>query len=600
MRNVWRRKAIGEAARSTACYAAAASACLLILSLLTQLWRLDLSVPFVYRDDSFLVQVWTKSIVDQGWYLNDPRLAAPFGAEMHDFPMADNLHFGLLKLLAYFDPRWAVVVNVYFLLTFPFVTLSSLFALRQLGIKGGPALVASLLYTFLPYHWIRGEGHLFLAAYYIVPLSILVAIWIYGSSTRGKLLLSLLVCALQASAGIYYAFFACFLFVVAGAAACCRARSLRPCRLVVALLAVTSLGVVANTAPSLAYALRHGGNHDVARRAVYESEIYGLKLAPLLLPVEFHDLPPLAKLRARYDRSSIHFNESASGTLGIIGGAAFVGLLGWSLFARAAARRHDLVDGLAMMNLALVLLGTVGGFGMLFSLLINPQIRAYNRVSVFIAFVSLAAGAVLLEWLQGRCSTPRSRTAFYAFLGLALVLGVLDQSPAALRPGLAWEALNRHQFETDAEFVKHVEAKLPEGAAVYELPYASFPESPAVHKMDAYEHFRPYLHARSLRFSHGAMRGRDADQWHRSLEELPVDEMLDKIADAGFAGIYIDRRGYADEAAQLEAELASRLGQSMVSRDARQSFFVLSSQENLTSSNRDRSRDRAGTAARPW
>lgn len=614
-------KAIGKAARSTACYVAAALACLLILSLLTQLWRLDLSVPFVYRDDSFLFQVWTRSIIDQGWYLNDPRLAAPFGAEMHDFPMADNLHFGLLKLLAYFDPRWPVVVNLYFLLTFPFVTLSSLFALRQLGIKGGPALVASLLYTFLPYHWFRGEGHLFLAAYYIVPLSILVAIWIYletfrdgdfsgrvgtahqefkrgpRSSARGKLLLSLLVCVLQASAGIYYAFFACFLFAVAGAAACCRARSLRPSGLVLLLLTVTSLGVVANTAPSLAYMLRHGGNRDVARRAVYESEIYGLKLAPLVLPVEFHDLPPLAKLRARYDRSSTYFNESASGTLGVIGGAAFVGLLGWSLFARAAARRQPLIDGLAAMNLALVLLGTVGGFGMLFSLLINPQIRAYNRVSVFIAFVCLAAVAVALQWLQLRCATARSRTVFYAFLVLTLAFGVLDQSPAALRPGPAWEALNRGQFEADAEFVKHVEANVPEGAAVYELPYASFPESPAVHKMDAYEHFRPYLHARSLRFSHGAMRGRDADQWHHSLQELPVVEMLDKVADAGFAGIYIDRRGYADEAAQLEAELASRLGQPLISRDARQSFFVLTP---LLASRKVPPNDRAGTTARPW
>lgn len=581
-----------ETAPRIGVYLATLLASLIVLAPVTQLWRLDLSIPFSYREDSFLFHVWARSIADHGWYLTNPQLAAPSGLHMHDFPMADNLHFGLLKLLSLIDPRWPVIVNVYYLLTFPLATLSTLFALRQLGIRGLSAVAASLLYTFLPYHWIRGEGHLFLAAYYLVPLSTLVAIWIYlgrlsqpadGETAvlkverHRRFWLSLLICLLQTSAGIYYAFFSCFLFVVAGAAAACRVRSGRVWRLVLLLAGMTALGVALNTLPSMIYWCREGTNRHVGHRAVYESEIYGLKLAPMLLPVGFHNCPPLAKLRARYDRSSIYFNESASGALGAVASAGCLGLLGWHLFATVRTRRQPLIDALATMNMSLVLFGTVGGFGMLFSLLISPQIRALNRVSIFIAFLSLTAVSLWLQNLEQRWHGPRRRVVFCALLFAAVALAIWDQSPAALRPGLACEAVQRSQFETDAAFVSRMEELLPEGAAVYQLPYASFPESPPVEKMGGYEHFRPYLHAKSLRFSHGSMRGRADDRWHQEICDLPMEKWLNAIAQAGFSGIYIDRRGYADRAEHLEANLAALIGEvPLVSDSGEQSFFALS------------------------
>jgi phosphoglycerol transferase len=303
-----------------------------------------------------------------------------------------------------------------------------------------------------------------------------------------------------------------------------------------------------------------------------------LKLAPLVLPIEFHILPPLAKLRARYDRSSVNFNnESATGTLGAVGSAGLLALLGWTLFARGQARKQPLIDALATMNLALVLLAMVGGFGMLFSLLIHPQFRAYNRVSVFVAFLSLAAVATGLEWLERRWCQRRRRVAFYALLGALLTLAILDQSPATLRPGVIGEIIARSQFEADAAFVGQMEALVPEGAAVYQLPYVWFPERAGVEKMGDYEHFRPYLHAKSLAFSYGCMHGRSADCWHRKLSDLPTAKLLEAIADAGYAGVYIDRRGYADEAKGLEADLAALLGrQPLVSGTGEQSFFALS------------------------
>jgi hypothetical protein len=37
---------------------------------------------------------YTKSIVDNGWYLFNPRLAAPFGSDWRDFPLGgENVHW---------------------------------------------------------------------------------------------------------------------------------------------------------------------------------------------------------------------------------------------------------------------------------------------------------------------------------------------------------------------------------------------------------------------------------------------------------------------------------------------------------------------------
>src|SRR5204862_231532 len=113
----------------------------------------------------------------------NPALGAPAGLDLRDVPLSDNnFHFLLLKLLGLFTSDYGLVINLFFLLTFPLVTLSALYVFRQFKISLAPALFASLLYTFLPFHFIRGQHHLFYAAYYLVPLMVMVTLWIASGS----------------------------------------------------------------------------------------------------------------------------------------------------------------------------------------------------------------------------------------------------------------------------------------------------------------------------------------------------------------------------------------------------------------------------------
>ena len=94
---------------------------------------------------------------------------------------------------------------------------------------------------------------------------------------------------------------------------------------------------------------------------------------------------------------------------------------------------------------------------------------------------------------------------------------------------------------------------------IFQLPYMLFRESPMVGQVTSYDPFRAYLHSETLRWSFGAMRNRDADIWQRRVTVKPLHTLVEAVAAAGFSGIYLDRYGYADGEAGLEAQLRELL-----------------------------------------
>jgi phosphoglycerol transferase len=57
---------------------------------------------------------------------------------------------------------------------------------------------------------------------------------------------------------------------------------------------------------------------------------------------------------------------------------------------------------------------------------------------------------------------------------------------------------------------------------------------------------------------------------------LPTDQFLEAISVGGFSGVYVDRRGYADNGAEVEAKLRSALGiEPLVSGNNQMIFFDL-------------------------
>ena len=61
----------------------------------------DLRTPFLYTGDATYYQFVIKTILDHGWYTQNPDLGAPFGATMYDFPIPEPTHLAVIRLLGW-------------------------------------------------------------------------------------------------------------------------------------------------------------------------------------------------------------------------------------------------------------------------------------------------------------------------------------------------------------------------------------------------------------------------------------------------------------------------------------------------------------------
>ncbi len=566
-----------------------------LLAAVLRLWQADLRIPFLYSGDTLWASMTIKTIIETGWHLTNPSLGAPFGAQYYDWMASDGLHLLVIKFLTLFSSNWAVVLNMFYLLMFPLTAVCALFVFRRFTLSIPAASALSILYAFLPFHFFRGEAHLFLAAYYLVPFMVLIADWIVAgallSKSRGwaalrsrRLLLAVVLCLMMSSSGVYYAYFSCFLFAVASVMVLLGAREARWKKLAGAglLISVMILGVVLNVLPKYLNAGDSGASGLMTVRRSAESEVYGLKISQLLLPVTDHRLPYLADIKMNYSWRFPLVNENDSASLGLLGSLGFLTLLGWSVFGmvrrKGPGSKSLLFDRLAAFNLSALLLATIGGFAVVASMTVLPQIRAYNRISIFIAFYSLLALGLVIETLISRIRKLRLRSlTLWAVSILLVIIGVCDQTPRdPLGQGISYGAV-KEAFTGDQTFVREIEAVMPADALIYQLPYMSFPENGAQKELLDYELFKPYLHSTQLRWSYGGLRGGRSDLWNRQAAQKPVDQMLSDLVSAGFQGISIDRAGYDEqEASVLEAQLSAALGQELlVSTDGRTAFYSL-------------------------
>ena len=340
-------------------YVVAGFLSLLLAVLVLQLWRANLHVPLEYKGDALLHCLLVKSVHDNNWYLDNPRVGMPYGFNFRDFPTPDNFHWLLFRLLFIFVSDWGLGINLFYIFTFPAITIASLFAMRRLGVSYAAALVGSLLYTFLPYHFYRGISHLLLSAYYTVPLISLVIIWlcrgekiiwVEDKTTLAerlkivwrlrKAVFTIVLCLLMGGTGaVYYPFFAAFLILVAGLIAWWQWRCWQVWVTPVLLVGIISASVLVNVAPSLLYA-RQYGKLQVQQRQPEQAETYGLKLAQMLLPIADHRLKPFAALQEAYRENRPLVNENYAVALGLICGAGFIFLILGMMGAAAGVHEY--------------------------------------------------------------------------------------------------------------------------------------------------------------------------------------------------------------------------------------------------------------------
>ena len=564
-----------------------------------QAWKADLRVPFAYSADSMLNGTLVKGSIEHGWIQSNPTIGLPGQLDLADFPFGETLDFGIIKVISVFARDWALSMNLFFLLTFPLTAVLAMWTLRRLKISRLVSGALALVYTILPYHFLRGEGHLGLAAYYLVPPMILVVLWSMADEPllfkpgqkkwrldmrRCDALIAIALCVLTAFGGIYYAFFACFFLFAAGGIAALRHGNAKLIVSVVLLIGVIVVAGVVNLSPSLVYHRVNGSNAAASVRNPGQAEIYALKIDQMFLPVDEHRIGKLAAIKALYHRGEAQIspwldNEAVTTSpLGIVGLLGFLMVLVGPFLGEPAkkwfgAERFELLRRCGELEICGLLLATVGGFGAMVAFVL-PQIRSYNRIVVFLAFFGTIALALVLDRLHSRAKSEAGRIGVVVGVGLLVALALFDQTSAAYVPN--YTTLDA-AYRGDAAYVAKLESTLPKGTAVLQLPYMPFPEpgGPLV-KMSDYEPLRGYLHSSTLRWSYGAQKGRATDAWQRTFASLPAEQLVSQARAAGFGAIWVDRNGYQDSGTSIEAELARVTdSQAIVSADGTLATFAI-------------------------
>ncbi len=584
-------------------YALAALFSLLAVWFGLNLWTLDWRVPLYYNGDALAVASHFKTIIETGWFTHQADLGAPYGQFYNDYPQADNLHFIAANLLRVFTGDFGALMNIYFILGFPLAAVTAVWFLRQVGVSRTLSVALAVAYSIAPYHFIKGEGHLFLAAYFVVPLA-LGLLWrvangmplwrLRAPEERGGRWLRVVtarnaatigILALLGTASSYYSVFVALVLAVAGLAKLWQTHSWRRFFGAAGAGLVIVVTMAINLLPDLLYRLANGVNEAVLVRSPPEAELYSFKLSALLLPVPGHRFGPFATLRQLYDA---HYPlPSEEPALGLIASAGFVSLVVIAVYLlltagkprwRAPKSSVRALSVLAGLTLVAFLFGTVGGLSTLLSFVDFP-IRSWNRIAILIAMLALAALGLLLDLFVRRVvkrmrrRSPRVRRAFVAvpLAVLLMLLAVWDQIPPITPEARAATVAS---FDSDASFTQQVEATVAPGCLIYQLPYIAFPESPPENGATDSDELRMFLHSTDLRWSAGGIKGRAPIDSVGAYASLPVPEMLQKLQGIQACGIVVDRAAYADGGVSILSQLQAALGASVPRFDSADGRFA--------------------------
>lgn len=532
----------------------------------------ELTIPFSYTGDG-MSYLWNiQRVIEGTWFYTNDRAGFPFESNHLDYPTSDTGNYLVLKFLGLIFGNAFAALNVYYLLGFSLCSVSTYLVSRTLNISRYFSITIALLYAFSSFHFGR-LVHLFFTWYFVAPLFFYMGLRLLSNQLiftnaalnwRSKLSNVIALLAL-ASFGIYYALFGTFVIAICTALAAVFHKSWRYAAEGLLTLSCIVLGVFLNVLPSLVYIFMSGENREGVTRLASESELYALKITQMLLPRSDHRLDTFFEFASKYNSSFPLITENISASMGAVGAMGFIFLVGVFLLSPVIfpnsqnlylPSRQDMTKTstvfilqiLAALALVLVLLATVGGFSSLFAMLVSSSIRSWNRISIFIAFLSLLAiilafDVLILEY----CKPAYAKILGFCFALLILIFGILDQT---VKPCHACQSANSDLFNNDAAFIQSIESALPKSAAIYQLPYMAYPENGSINNLGSNDQTRGQLHSKYLKWSFGAVRGREGDWFYRKLSLLPISQQVSVVTAMGFSGIYIDRRGYLDTATQ--------------------------------------------------
>lgn len=554
-------------------------------------WALPTHYLEPVYSDFIGASAYFKSVNDEGFlpfgWKPVSTLAAPGTGGWDHFPTPDEVLLGLFALLFRW---WGVFVGTNIGVLLGHLMAAATFYLvarRGYGIATPWAFLGGLAFGLAPYQFAQQPHHVSCQYIWYLPLFPLVWRWIAAgqglSAGSRRLWWAGWIGFVTGLQNTYYANIFCQLVLVCGGVRAWQRRawsSLKPAALVIAAVATAFL---LSNLDTITHRLAHppeGGHGDaaplVSQREYKWLDIYGLKLVDLFIPPVNHHSSEFAVFGRNHRAASVLNDEEGSGYLGLLGIGCLLFLAGVAVRALIEGRSED-VPLEAWWVLWIIIMFTTGGLNAIIAAFTGFTLfRTAIRYSIVVLLLALLyTGSRLTAWQQQATTTVGlgcvKAIAVVATLAItALVLwDQLPRTPTAEQRATIADAVN-----SDRAFVATMEAALPFAAdgkkpMVFQLPVLGGPRRP---KIPTSHHFRPSLYGRDLHYSNGA--SGDTLRWQLEvqrqlfcgvergdlrqpmvLHKANVRKALAMLKQKGFAAVYVNRAGYDDRAAGLEAML---------------------------------------------
>lgn len=549
----------------------------IVLLLMFQIGNFHITYPLsnTGRDDTSYMAEIKMPIENGSWKISD-NLGAPFGTNR-----SSNISYYLFNDVHLLSMFFAAVTGSIFLaqnLTYLFVFyLNSGITYAVLcARKINPMIscVGAISFTFLNYVFYRNVSHMMLVPIYTIPLAILICLWIFeddkvcnigkGFFHYKRNWLAILFSILIVNSGIgYYMVFACFFFMIAGVYKSVERRSFIGIKQFLTQLLCIVVSLLVTISGYIIDVLRGNNSVMTSLRSYGDAEIYALKIVRLFLPTKGTGIQRIDDVIAAYNGSAVCHTETSEylGVLGVVGCI----ILFLALFVNA---KRSEIKMLSVMTICAILYGTIGGLGVIFFLFITDMVRCTNRISVYIAFMSIYTVCILLnalyKWVRGNNKKVIYKIGFDLVMAGLLLFTLSNQ--------VQWHHFdNNAQIEvcdTQKKFVTELEENIPTDSMIYQLPYWEYPPGPGLNNMNPNELLQPYLYSTKVKWSFGAFSGEPSLLWNEYVSKQKTEDMVDSLSYMGFEGIFINSGAYTEEEfTELTKQLEEILGAADIKSD---------------------------------
>lgn len=530
--------------------------CLLALFVRLRAWNQNPRIPASYSGDALFTLSSLANMKENFWYFNTAHLGFPFGQDLRDFPMiGDTGNYLVLRLLLTVTNDIGATFNLFYFGSFVAIFVATFVSSRRLQCSQATAFLVASAYTFAPFHFGHNSGHLFLSNYAMVPIWISAVViecrssvsQIQDGETIVRLRSSIFYWSVIPAAffGTYFATF--FLLTGVFGLLLCKFRYRQPARrLVVSVSSVIAL-LSLQALPSIIYQVRHGSNLGLTSRSFGQLDFYALRPLRMLLPGPTHILTPI---RNWINSRPAEFLQGENiHQLGLLASLGLVVVGGGFLLDRFKRARSTTPLGIVLsLTVFLVVCGVVGGLSSAFGLLGLTEVRVWDRIAIPIGFCGLVLCGYTID-------TSRLKSSKQIVVFVLALFAIAEQVPFNATPN--YRSIEE-AWRDDMFAGQVIRTSFAEDAKIFQVPIAEFPESPTIVGMTDYEHLRPRLHADSAFFSYGGLRGRGS-RWFARLSP-DITSQIREIASLGFDALWVDRRGIADQGAEIKSTMTREFG----------------------------------------